>query len=226
MIPDHASLTPAQRARLADLPIFPLPQVVLFPGMRLPLHVFEPRYRALVRDVLAGERMLVMGHLTGDGGRPSVDPSAPPAFATVAGVGVIVEHNALDDGRFNILVEGVARARIAELPFIGPYRRVAAALLEDDGDTASAIDASALLSAASSFAAAVRRREPTFSFELPAGRSIGALADLCAGRLLIDPDERQALLETLEVARRVRETATGIAGQMTLFRQAGAGDAN
>ena len=96
-------------AALGRLKVFPLPKAVLLPGSGLPLHVFEPRYRALVEEALESDRVMAVARLapgweSAYEGRPRLMP--------VAGAGVIEEHEKLPDGRFNILVRGVARVRI------------------------------------------------------------------------------------------------------------------
>jgi len=111
------------------VPIFPLESVVLLPGALLPLHVFEPRYRAMVRDAVAGLGMIAMampreGHSVAD----EVDP---PVHGVVQ-LGRIVRHEPYDDGRADIVLEGVARMRIEqELPTEHAYRRVQAEPLPD-----------------------------------------------------------------------------------------------
>jgi Lon protease-like protein len=217
-IPESDALDESQRASLAEVPIFPLPNVILLPGMRLPLHIFEPRYRQMTRDALAGARTLVVTQLASSSRSGAVADDAHPPIVTVAGVGVIVHEVALPDGRFNIVVEGRARVRLHELPFSPPYRRARAELLVEAPRAIAALDLQALHFTAATFIAAVRRREPTFALEMPTDLAPGALADWCAWRLLVDPDERQSALEALDPARRVHDVATAIAAQMTLFR--------
>src|SRR5688572_79929 len=91
------------------IPIFPLPNVVLFPNVFLPLHIFEARYRIMVKDALEGDRIIGMvllqpGHEADYEGRP-------PTFR-VGCAGVITHADALADGRFNIVLRGMERFRI------------------------------------------------------------------------------------------------------------------
>lgn len=115
--------------RLADaldaLPLFPLPDVVLFPGVVLPLHVFEPRYRAMLRDVMRTHGALAVAQIV-----PGADGPSPP-IARVAGAGLVLEQEMLADGRSNIVLQGVARVALEELPEDGPYRRARATIVED-----------------------------------------------------------------------------------------------
>src|SRR5262245_16374763 len=88
------------------VPIFPLPEVQLFPSAILPLHVFEPRYRELVRDCLDGEPMLAVATL-----EPGYELNyhARPAVKPICGVGRLIRHEALPDGRSNIVLRGLGR---------------------------------------------------------------------------------------------------------------------
>ena len=100
-------------------PLFPLPKVVLFPHASLPLHIFEPRYRQMTADALEGERLIAMSLLdsSADG-----DQIRPPIHSMV-GLGEIVAHERLDDGRYMLILRGLARARVVqEEPVDLPYR--------------------------------------------------------------------------------------------------------
>ncbi|MEO8799572.1 MAG: LON peptidase substrate-binding domain-containing protein [Polyangiaceae bacterium] len=200
---------------LRELPLFPLSEVVLYPNALLPLHVFEPRYRAMLADCLAAHRTMAIVHVT----EPNeLDASGQPKIARIAGAGHIVSYESLPDGRTNIVLRGVARVRIDELPFEGPYRRACATVLEDDVTHTTEGDRTALLSTASLFASSVRKHDPSFAFEVPAGADSSALADLCAHHLLVDPGARQAILEEPDVGARVRTvTSELLVQQRSLF---------
>src|ERR1700752_4859644 len=104
----------------AILPIFPLPGVLLPPRGRLPLNIFEPRYLAMTRDALAGERLIGMVQPSEPGG---ADPN-PPVYPT-GGAGRITSFAETEDGRFLITLTGNSRFRIdEELPLLDGYRRV------------------------------------------------------------------------------------------------------
>jgi len=106
------------------LSVFPLPGAILFPRMHLPLHIFEPRYRAMVGDALARDRRIGMIQPRG----PARDPKGPPLF-DVGCVGKIADVEALDDGRYNIVLEGLSRFRIVrELDVTTSFRQVEAVL--------------------------------------------------------------------------------------------------
>ncbi len=188
---------PDLTAALPCLPLFPLPEVVLFPGARLPLHVFEPRYRAMLERCLATHRALAIVQLL-----PGTDERGLPRLAKVAGGGVITEHHALPDGRANIVVAGTARLSLDELGFEPPFRRARATVVPDTPGHLSAPDRAALLSAATTFAGLVRSHDRSFSFQVDGGDP--HLVDLCASQLVVDAALRQSLLEEPSVSRRAR----------------------
>jgi Lon protease-like protein len=111
---------------MTRLSIFPLPGALLFPGMHLPLHVFEPRYRAMVSDAMARDRRIGMIQPRGS---VSAEDSRPELF-DLGCVGRIAEIEMLDDGRSNLILEGVALFRLVrELDVTTPFRQVEADLL-------------------------------------------------------------------------------------------------
>ena len=102
------------------LPLFPLPNVVLFPNVFLPLHIFEPRYREMVADALSTDRLIAMMLL-----RPGWErdyEGRPPVYS-VGCSGVITHAEKLPDGRFNIVLRGVERVRLLEEDRARNYRR-------------------------------------------------------------------------------------------------------
>lgn len=103
------------------LPLFPLPRLVLLPGLRTGLHIFEARYRALVSECLAGDSTFILVR-----SRLETDTDRVPATAPVFEVGTrvrIAAHETLPEGRFNILVEGIEAARLLEEVDGKPYRQ-------------------------------------------------------------------------------------------------------
>jgi Lon protease-like protein len=109
-------------AALLRVPIFPLAGALLFPRTQLPLHIFEPRYRAMVRDALASDRLIAMIQPRDSSDEVAAEP------ASLFGIGCIGRISAcdeLDDGRYNIVLEGLSRFRIArEARVTTPYRQV------------------------------------------------------------------------------------------------------
>ncbi|MBI2214061.1 MAG: LON peptidase substrate-binding domain-containing protein [Acidobacteria bacterium] len=101
------------------LPLFPLPNVVFFPRTRLPLHVFEPRYRQMVADAMASDERIGM-ILLEEGWE--ADYYGAPAVHPVGTLGQIESLSALEDGRFNLILNGQARFRVVEQVSDSPYR--------------------------------------------------------------------------------------------------------
>jgi Lon protease-like protein len=180
-----------------DVPVFPLPEVVLFPEAHLPLHIFEPRYRTMLADCLAGDGTLVIASMTSSG-----------RVAKVACLGMIALHRPLADGRSNILVVGAERVRVEELivedPPRYPYKRARLSPLEVLDVDVSDTDRTALMATATMFAGELRKHDASFGFRVPAQPSASALADACAFQLVGDASVRQALLEELDPRMRVR----------------------
>jgi Lon protease-like protein len=213
---------------LGSLPIFPLPQIVLFPHALLPLHVFEPRYRAMLKDCLGTHRAMALCLLGPDlvpaeaEGRVDSEGQGLPAIAAVAGVGIIIEHQALPDGRANIILRGCGRVRLRELRFEPPYRRAEATRLHDAAERVPSSDVAALVASVTAFAGEIRKHNPTFSFRVPATLDPGALSDYCAHHFIVDTGLRQELLEELRPAERIRLVTRELASQHSaLLRESG-----
>jgi Lon protease-like protein len=197
-------------AALTRLPLFPLPNVVLFPDAPLRLHIFEDRYRAMTRDILNGERFLAMG-LIAEGAsaadeRPPVEP--------IAGIGEVVMAHELPDGRFNLVVRGYARVHIdEELASDRPYRLVSASVVPDlpISDRNELRDAEQSLRVLiGQLADAIPEggeplRQIVAGLETPA-----ALANVAAAELIADVGIRQELLEMRDVAKRLERVTAEI----------------
>jgi Lon protease-like protein len=123
------STTPVlSQEHLARLPMFPLRGACLFPGTLLPLHIFEPRYQEMVAHARAGQLPIAMAHITGAG-----PGDGPPEVHPVMGVGAIVHHQALPDGRCNLMLRGLARVELVrEHAMKHRFREVEARLLPDE----------------------------------------------------------------------------------------------
>ncbi len=109
------------------LSIFPLPGAILFPGLQLPLHMFEPRYRALVSDALARDRRIAMI-------QPQHGGEDAPLY-NIGCYGRIGDVEALEDGRYNVVLTGEQRFRmVRELDVSTPFRQIEAEVLRDADD--------------------------------------------------------------------------------------------
>ena len=182
------------------LPIFPLPNVVLFPNVFLPLHIFEPRYRDMTAAALATDRMIGMVLLRPGWER---DYEGRPAVYGVGCSGVITHAERLPDGRYNIVLRGLERIRILDEDHSQSYRR---ALVEPllDGPLAprdldeirncraklESILAPAIERAAGSGASDIR-----LDAKMPAAMGDEDLVNALSQYLDLEPLEKQALLE-------------------------------
>jgi Lon protease-like protein len=166
--------------------IFPLSGALLFPGMHLPLHIFEPRYRAMVSDALARDRRIGMIQPRAEGERPSL-------FG-MGCVGQIIDVEALPDGRFDIVLEGLARFRVLrELDVATPFRQVEAELLANAPAGALAIAERASLELESRRFAEVQGY--AVDWESVARLDDETLVNGIAQIAPFDPASKQALLE-------------------------------
>ena len=196
------------------LKVFPLPGVVVFPGTPTPFHVFEPRYKQLFAEALASDGVVAVPTLAGAEDAPLLAEPVRP----VAGVCVIEEHERLADGRYHVLLRGLARARLlAEVPSGKLYRTFRAELLEDvRADAVAPVEAEALEQLLVQIAAALPVESGATRLAADAAHlPPGALADLAAAALVTDPDARYALLAELDVPRRL-ELVTGEAAGVLL----------
>ncbi len=191
------------------LPIFPLPDLTFFPHTLQPLHIFEARYRAMIMDTLARDRRLALVKL-----RPGYEATyaGKPAVHQVAGAGEIVSWERLATGRYNIILKGECRIRIrSELPTDTLYRVVIAERLDEIAPTA---DVSPWLTrireACARLLRALDRPANLLDPALAEGQPLGVLADRIASAVLPDPDLRQELLETLDVARRLEQLSSAL----------------
>ncbi|MBY0392562.1 MAG: LON peptidase substrate-binding domain-containing protein, partial [Novosphingobium sp.] len=123
-----------QDTKTLRLSIFPLTGALLFPGLQLPLHIFEPRYRAMISDSLVRDRRIAMI-------QPQGQYEGAPLFQ-IGCVGKIGEVEAMEDGRYNVILEGISRFRLLrELDVTTPFRQVEGELIEDDaGASLSAVE--------------------------------------------------------------------------------------
>jgi Lon protease-like protein len=184
------------------IPLFPLPEVVLLPGTLLPLHIFEPRYRAMVADALETDRTIGMTML-----KPGAEASDEvPAIHRIGTAGEIVESETLPDGRYNILLEARFRFRVLEERTPDPYR---VARVEEVRTVPfpEAGEGKRIVASATALYGEIAR-----ALDLPPlpGEQISPerLASEMALRLRHAPPELQALLETDSLASRF-ETLRG-----------------
>nr|WP_281374281.1 LON peptidase substrate-binding domain-containing protein [Sphingobium fontiphilum] len=179
--------------------IFPLSGALLLPGMMLPLHIFEPRYRALMHDAMARDRRIGMIQPRGDG-------AAPPLY-DMGCVGHIGEFEALEDGRFNIILTGIARFRVLrELDVTTPFRQVEADIEqpgEGDDDALAMAERAALEMEARRFAQALGY---VVDWNAVSRLDDASLVNGIAQIAPFDPAAKQILLEADSLSERAERT--------------------
>lgn len=198
----------------ASLPLFPLPGVVFLPGTLLPLHVFEPRYRKLVRDCLEGDHIFAVPLLR-EGWQSDYD-GRPPVYA-VSGVGRVVRSQALPDGRYNLLVLGIGRVRIEEeLATDEPYRLVRAVPLGDTVPAGAQDRLRAMIDQLRLVSGQIMVAHPTLAGDL--GRVLeGAegpapLVDMLGHLVLRESEDRQSFIELDDLLARADRVLLGLVG--------------
>ena len=182
--------------------LFPLPNLVLFPHVVQGLHIFEPRYRQMTADALAGDGLIAVVMLK-DGEDAEADR---PAIEAVACLGKIVWHEKLPDGRYNLRLRGLSRARVAEeVDTDRLYRSARVELLPDvaPGDLAELSRlrrdlAAAVLPRFGDDSPARQQLQELFEGDLP----LGPVCDILSYALPIPPEFKQALLGEPQVERR------------------------
>ena len=173
------------------IPIFPLPNAVLFPNVFMPLHIFEPRYRSMVSDALAGDRIIGMvllkaGYEADYNGRPPIYP--------VGCAGVITHSEPLPDGRFNIVLRGLEKFRVTGEDESKAYRIARIDALPEQADGSERAELRRMRQRLEALLAAAAEREggdPKFPRAVADEDLVNALAQYMG----LDPIERQALLE-------------------------------
>jgi Lon protease-like protein len=205
----------ALRKGVAALKVFPLHGVAVLPGTPAPFHVFEPRYRALVEDALASDRILAVPALFG---KSDVHALRPPLRA-VCGAGIIEVEERYPDGRFDIVMRGVARVRLLEeLPQNKLYREFRAEILEDRLPRGGAAALEGELEALRQLVYDLSTKLPAESGARQLAEAVAqmkdpsAILDLVAAAAVSEADARQRILEETEVARRMELVLGEVAG--------------
>lgn len=183
---------------LHGVPVFPLPEYYLFPGTVSPLHIFETRYRQMMRDLMDSSGRFVMAP-----GEPPVGdlPLGSPGPA-LPGTGTLVElvqTEELEDGRWLILLLALSRVSLVEVPSDRLYRKADARLLEDDE-----VDDAAASAVRPRLAVALHDRTQGKLSDLPGDTPVGRLADLLLHALDLDPARRRLAFAERDPLARAR----------------------
>lgn len=173
----------------APVPMFPLPGLYLLPGTLVPLHIFEPRYRQMVADLLDSEGNLIIA---------TIDDPAEESIRPMAGLGRLENYHRLDDGRYIIIICGLARVTVSEVESDRLYRQAEFELVDEipEPPAQSQELREALIQA-------IQERADS-DFELPEEASVGQLADLLLLYLDLPQGAMGELYSCVEVAERAR----------------------
>ena len=189
------------KSALGGLPLFPLPNVVFFPGMLLPLNVFEPRYLDLIRHCLAHDRIVAIpllkaGYQENYEGRPPIH--------SIVGAGVISGHRVLEDGRMTVVLKGLERLRIVdELPEAHSFRLALAERVVEEGTDVDLGDELVVLSNLLNQLGQSRPQAGLVLSQIEeVADTIPQLIDLLAAYVVGDLELRQELLSELNVLQR------------------------
>jgi hypothetical protein len=196
------------------VPVFPLPNVVLFPHTDLPLHVFEPRYRQMVGEALPGDRLLGIVLL-----KPGwqADYFGSPDTYRVGCVGRMEDVVPLADGRYTLRLAGARKVEVLRYARLEPYRiaeiRPLPELEPDDRDPGVIDRKVRLLAAYTSLAAAIAGRA-TSPFTLDSGIPYVRLVNLACAHLGLEVEEKQRLLELHDVSERGRRVTARLESEL------------
>ncbi len=198
---------PKQHANLSAVPLFPLPNVVLFPRAVLPLHIFEERYKAMTADAITGQRLIAMALL-----KPGWEKCYyyKPKIDSVVCVGTILTHERLPDGTYNFLLQGHTRARIVRehcdetpsyrIAHLMPLESSPVLEIELSDERQRLVN---LFEDTSLLSTTIGRQ---FQRVLASPFSTSDVADLIAFNFLDDIQLKQSLLADTDVRSRVRRT--------------------
>ena len=200
-----------------EVPVMTLPNTVFFPGIALPLHIFEPRYRMMLTHVLATHRMFVVAALDR---RRVRFPNCPEPFHKVASIGVVRACRKSADGTSDLILEGISRIRVKAIVRETPYRVIRIEPLEMKG---AATDFE-LRDLREDLIEMIHRRArlpmpmpPSFEKMLECVENPSEICDITVFALMSNPGFKQRMLETLDPAERLRETIAQLHREMRQY---------
>lgn len=209
------------------IPVMTLGDCVFLPQQLMPLRIFEPRYRKMLKETLAGSKMFAISQL--DVSSLSADDDEPPCPFTC--VGRIVGHAELEDGTSHVILEGLRRAKVVKVkrrtPF--PQLEIVPVVDEDSYDLVSSTrDIARVLAYAENIVGDLGEEAAPLMQRLRGlANQPGALADAAAGHLIAESDVRRQLLECLSQDQRIKAVADELAridAQRKLDEQGGSED--
>ncbi len=196
------------------LPVFPLPNFVIFPQTMTRLHIFEPRYRLMAAEALSTQRLIVLVGLKGGW---EADYYGSPPVHEIGSLCKIVNEERLEDGRYNLFVHCLARVELTTLHRLLPYRTASVTVRPDlPADPARLLEASdRLLSVVRGLMVKLGEHATLLANVLASTKKPVILVNRLAAALVPDPADRQALLETTDPVLRA-ERLCDLAGDLLL----------
>lgn len=193
---------------LERLPIFPLPDFVVFPGTPVPLHFFEPRYRALIEDVVAGDNLIVTVRLVPGYER---EYEGAPAVEPVGTLCRVVAHRARPNGTHDAVLLGLGRVALTDI-VVTPrgYRSARVSMLDERVDVPRDVH-TALVACATRLVGLLRARHPDLKLDIDADTPPARVVDTLADRFVSSPDERSELLALTDAALRAERVLEALA---------------
>ena len=201
-----------------EVPVMTLPNVAFSPQALMPLHIFEPRYRQMLRDVLAGNRLFAVA---GIDQRRLAEPDAFEPPHRIASVGIVRACQKSDNGTSNLLLQGLCRVQIESIVTDEPYRRVRVrALASQPGASSAEIerrhhDLARLLNLKTKLTASGANEMTSF---LKTVTDPEAFVDLAAFNLCEDLALKQKLLETLNLSQRLEIFSAQMRGEIATLK--------
>lgn len=181
------------------VPILPLSSVVFFPNTLLPLHIFEQRYRDMLKDAQNSEQLILMALL-----KPGweKDYYGRPDFFQIAGLGRIVNCDTQENGKSNIVLYGLKRTKIVEILDDKSYRRAKVELLDNTDGSDSGKLKDKILYSISSWNDMLDEKHKKFKININSSLPLGKLTDVLASVLITNVFEKQKYLEELSIYKR------------------------
>lgn len=202
----------------ATVPVMTLPNTVFFPQALLPLHIFEPRYQEMLRDVLANDRMFAVAHLDTSGLQ---DPKQVEPLHHTATVGIVRACQKGESDTSNLLLQGICRVTVKKIVREEPYRLIAVKPLATTAGTHQAelevlrLEVMRLVNLRRRLGTPVPKGMTQF---LESIEDIDTFADIAVFNLCDDSTIKQQLLETLETRRRLQLFAASLQAEIDAQR--------
>ena len=216
---------PTIPAILGHIPVFPLPETVLFPGVILPLHIFEPRYREMIVDAMASHCCVVIAMI-----EPGTEGLANPPVCEVACLGRVIHVEDLKNERYNVLVQGIERVRLLEeVTSHRKYRTFHAEQVPRPTTQALArarLELARLQSCVYTLSAAAAECDQELVEVLRSTADPIELTDILAAVLVREPTQQQDLLATVDFRVRLAQVVDTLAEVILRYGDTSAAKSN